>query len=234
MTATADGATGRGPVVAVVAAAGSGERFGAPGPKAFVELAGRPMVGWSLEAFAAADSVDRVVVVAPAGSEAHVPSPRDAVVVGGATRPDSVRAGLRAAGDAEVVLVHDAARPLVSVQLIETLVAGLRADAELAGLIAAAPVVDTIKRAAPKVGDPRRIAGTVDRTGLWSAQTPQAFRVAPLRRALDAGAEGTDEAMALEQAGEPVGLHLNPEPNLKVTRPADLALAAALLAARAA
>src|SRR3954463_4531917 len=157
--------------VALLVAAGRGERLGAPGPKAFVMLGGRPLLEWSLEALQAAPSVERVVVAVPPGG---APPPG---ADGGASRSESVRNALRAAGETDRVVVHDAARPLLEPDLVERCLAAL-ADADAA--IAAAPVTDTIKEA-----DGQVVSATLDRSRLWAIQTPQAFRRAALEDALD-------------------------------------------------
>src|SRR4051812_2269678 len=151
--------------VALLVAAGSGERLGASRPKAFVTLAGRPMLDWSVDALRLA-GLSRVVVALPAGEAA----PSGCVgVVGGRTRSASVRAALTAAGEGEWVVVHDAARPLVPPSLF---LAALDALAEADCAVAAAPVTDTVKEAGPD----RRVVATLDRSRLWAIQTPQAFR----------------------------------------------------------
>lgn len=225
--------------VAIVVAAGAGVRMGAGVPKALMPLAGRPMIAWSLDALAGSGRIDAVVVVAPAGMEdamrAAVGGPGDLLVVaGGPSRSESVREGLAAvpAGAARV-LVHDAARPLVQPALVGAVLDALEG---VDGAIAAAPVVDTLKRA----DRDRLIGGTVDREGLWGAQTPQAFHAVSLRAAVAAAdaagalAASTDCASIVEAAGGRVRLVASPAPNLKVTTPADHALAEAILAARAA
>lgn len=211
--------------------------MGAPVPKALMPLAGRPMLGWSIDALRRTALVDEIVVLAPPGLEARVreavgPVRGVRVVAGGASRAESVREGVRAAApDADRLLVHDAARPLVTPALIEGV---LEAMDGVDGAIAAAPAPDTLKRAA----DGGLVAGTVDRAGLWGAQTPQAFWAPALRAAIDrAAAEGrlaqaTDCASMLEAGGGRVRLVPSLEPNLKVTTPADAILAAAVLAAR--
>ncbi|MDQ3103074.1 MAG: 2-C-methyl-D-erythritol 4-phosphate cytidylyltransferase [Actinomycetota bacterium] len=210
----------------MIAAAGSGQRLGAGGPKAFVEVAGRRLIEWSLAALAEAASVGEVVLVVPAGFEASV----DAVAVaGGATRAESVVAGLGAVSG-DVVVIQDAARPLVTAKLIDRVVERL-VDSGADSVIAAAPVSDTLKRA----GEGGAVGGTVDRAGLWAAQTPQAFRVEALRAAQLAASEAgelataTDEAWLIERVGGTVLLEEVGAPNLKVTSEADLAVAAALL-----
>jgi len=237
-------------VTAVIAAAGSGERLGAGGPKAFVPLAGQPLVEWSIAAMRAAACVRSIVVACPPGHVHDLGGPDLGVVDGGATRAQSVANALQAVGT-ELVAIHDAARPLVTPELVEGVVATLVANPEADGAIAAVPVTDTIKRAAPRGAEGRLlsfphdggekaatwIAETVDRGKLWAAQTPQVFRVEALRRALQADLAqleaATDEAMLIEAAGGRVLIHAAPPENLKVTTPLDLKLAELLLDAPA-
>jgi 2-C-methyl-D-erythritol 4-phosphate cytidylyltransferase len=209
--------------VALLVAAGRGERLGAPGPKAFVMLAGRSLYEWSLEALYAARCVDRVVVAVPEDVVGIEHS-----VVGGASRSESVRNALAAAPEGDdVVLVHDAARPLVTPALVEACVDGLEGfDA----VVAAAPVTDTIKHApAPDLVVDR----TLDRSALWAVQTPQVFRREWLARALDQDAAtlaaATDDAGLVEALGGRVGIVPAPRENLKVTTPLDLQVAELLL-----
>ncbi|HEX8959282.1 MAG TPA: 2-C-methyl-D-erythritol 4-phosphate cytidylyltransferase, partial [Solirubrobacterales bacterium] len=233
-----------------MAAAGSGERLGAGGPKAFVPLAGRPMVEWSIAAFRAVEPVRSIVVACPPGHVHELGGHDLGVVEGGETRTRSVANALAAVGT-ELVAIHDAARPLVTPQLVEDVIATLAADPEAAGAIAAAPVTDTVKRVAPAapgsapadrlatyphpgvVNSPIVVEGTLDRGRLWAAQTPQVFRVAALRRALEADPEevaaATDEAMLVEAAKGRVLIHPAPPENLKVTTPLDLRVAELLL-----
>jgi 2-C-methyl-D-erythritol 4-phosphate cytidylyltransferase len=231
-------------ITAVIAAAGSGERLGAGGPKAFVPLAGRPLVEWSIAALHAAASVRSIVVACPPGHAHDLGGDALTIVDGGATRSQSVANALAAVGT-ELVAIHDAARPLVTPELVEGVVATLLADPEADGAIAATPVTDTIKRSGQQVTDSDRhrvdnpsfvAESTVDRDRLWAAQTPQVFRVAALRRALDANpalAEAaTDEAMLTEAAGGRVLIHPAPAENFKVTTPLDLRMAELLLAER--
>jgi 2-C-methyl-D-erythritol 4-phosphate cytidylyltransferase len=225
--------------LAILVAAGAGVRMGASVPKALMPLAGRPMIAWSVAALEASGRLDALVVVAPPGHEPHVGAAvGDAaspvtVVPGGASRADSVRIGLAACpASASLVLVHDAARPLVAPALVGRV---LDAVPGADGAIAAAPVVDTLKRAG--AGD--LIAGTVARAGLWGAQTPQAFRAASLRAAVAAAAaagalaRATDCASMVEAWGGTVRLVASEAPNPKVTTPADREMAEAILAARA-
>jgi 2-C-methyl-D-erythritol 4-phosphate cytidylyltransferase len=220
---------------AIVVAAGSGQRLGAGRPKAFVALAGRPMVAWSLDAIAAAGVPRAVVAVPPghgaaaeealAGSAAAFPLGL-ALVEGGATRSESVRNALAAAGDVEAVVVHDAARPLATPELFrQTLIALAETDAA----IAAARLNDTVKEAGPD----GLVVRTHDRSRLWAIQTPQAFRAAILRRALDVPADvlaaATDDASLVERAGGSVRVIESPPSNFKVTTPHDLAIAESLL-----
>jgi 2-C-methyl-D-erythritol 4-phosphate cytidylyltransferase len=210
--------------VALVVAAGRGERLGSDGPKTLVELGGRPMLLWSVAALRAVDAVTQIVVALPAG----VAAPAGCTgVVGGAVRSASVRAALAAAApDADVVLVHDGARPLVTPALIEAVLAGL-AGVDCA--IAAAPVSDTVKEADGE----GIVVRTLDRDRLWSVQTPQVFTRSALERALalpeEIVAAATDEAGLVERAGGSVRVVPAPPENLKVTTPRDLRLAEQLL-----
>jgi 2-C-methyl-D-erythritol 4-phosphate cytidylyltransferase len=211
--------------VALLVAAGSGERLGADRPKAFVVLAGRPMLEWSLAAMNDA-GIEHVVVALPEGE----PAPDGcAGVRGGATRSASVREALAAAPDAEHVIVHDAARPLVTPEHFTAALAAL-ADADCA--IAAAPVTDTIKEAGPD----GRVVATLDRTRLWAIQTPQAFRRRALEAALDVPddvlAAATDDAWLVERAGGSVRVVESSPANFKVTTPHDLEVAEMLLRRR--
>ncbi len=204
-------------------AAGSGSRLGASVPKAFVPLAGRPMLEWSLDALRAA-GITSIVVALPEGVEA----PAGCVGVrGGATRSESVRAALAACGPGDVV-VHDAARPLVSPALFTEVLAALE-HAECA--IAAAPMTDTVKEAVDG-----RVVATLDRSRLWAVQTPQAFRRAALEAALSVDpsllAQATDDASLVERAGGTVRIVPASPENFKVTTPHDLRIAELLLAER--
>jgi 2-C-methyl-D-erythritol 4-phosphate cytidylyltransferase len=220
--------------VALVVAAGRGERLGSDGPKALVALLGRPMLAWSVEALQAAPEVGEIVVALPEGHLGAAPAGCRAVA-GGAERSQSVRAALAAAGPADVVLVHDAARPLLTAQLAG---ACIRALGEEGGgwdaAIAAAPVTDTVKRAPGGVA----VAETLPRAELWAVQTPQVFRRAALEAALarpdEEVAAATDDAMLVERAGGRVRVVAAPRENLKVTTPVDLHLAETLLRERAA
>jgi 2-C-methyl-D-erythritol 4-phosphate cytidylyltransferase len=210
--------------VALLVAAGSGERLGAGRPKAFVVVAGRPMLEWSLEALRAA-GIDEVVVALPPGEAA----PHDCLgVAGGATRSESVRAALAAAPPGDVV-VHDAARPLVSPDHVRETLAAL-AGADCA--VAAARVTDTVKETGPD----RLVMATLDRSRLWAIQTPQAFRREALERALDVSddvlAQATDDAWLVERMGGTVRVVESSPANFKVTTPYDLAIAEHLLADR--
>jgi 2-C-methyl-D-erythritol 4-phosphate cytidylyltransferase len=220
-------------VLAILVAAGRGERMGAGEPKAFLAVAGQPMLLRAARAFAAAPSVDGIVAVVPADRVAaaremlgDVRKLRD-VLAGGERRQDSVLSGLQAVppGFDGVVLVHDAARPLVEVDLIEAVA---RAAAETGAALPVLDLVDTVKR----VRDDR-VVETLDRSTLAAAQTPQGFRVAVLHRAYkNAFRDGvtlTDEAMAVERLGEPVAAVAGSPRNRKLTTPEDLAWAEGLL-----
>jgi 2-C-methyl-D-erythritol 4-phosphate cytidylyltransferase len=220
--------------VAVLVAAGRGERMGAARPKAFLPLAGRPLLLRAAEAFEATAEVEAIVAVVPAGEQRAAREllaslgKVTAVVAGGATRQDSVRAGLDAIEPAfdGIVLVHDAARALVEPALIAAVA---RAAAEAGAAIPVLPLVDTIKRV--REGDVRE---TLDRSELAAAQTPQGVRRALLAEALSAAARDgvrlTDEAMAVERLGGRVAAVVGSPRNLKITTPHDLRWAELLLA----
>jgi 2-C-methyl-D-erythritol 4-phosphate cytidylyltransferase len=232
----------------VVAAAGSGQRLGAGGPKAFVDLGGRALIEWSLAALDAARSIGAIVIAAPAGYEreaelaAGLAAPKAAVVVtpGGATRAASIELALDHV-HGELVAIHDAARPLITPGVVDRVVGRLAADAEADAAIAAAPITDTVKRARSPRGEAGPGAGviaeTLDRELLWAAQTPQAFRLGALRAAQrraadeDRLAAATDEASLIELAGGRVLLEETGSANFKVTTGTDLAAAEALVAA---
>lgn len=232
---------------ALIVAAGKGERLGSALPKAFVPVAGRPMIAWSLDAFAAAGVGEIVVALPPEGAlpqgylaGADDPAPLRAAaslvlpagvrtVPGGAERSHSVRAAL-AESTGDPLLVHDAARPLLTPALVRLGVQALVDEPGLAAAIVAAPVVDTIKRST----DGRHVDGTLNRSELWAVQTPQVFRRAWLERALaqpDATlAAATDDASIVESLGGTIALVPATSPNLKVTTPGDLTVAELLLA----
>ncbi len=208
--------------VALLVAAGSGERLGAAVPKAFVEVAGRPMLEWSLDALRAA-GISEIVVALPSDGVA----PAGCVGVrGGATRSESVRAALAAAPGSGPVVVHDAARPLVSPSLFTEVLEAL-GTADCA--IAAARVTDTIKEADESLA----VVATLDRSRLWAIQTPQAFRREALEAALavDAAilARATDDAWLVERAGGTVRVVESSPGNFKITTPHDLRLAELIL-----
>jgi 2-C-methyl-D-erythritol 4-phosphate cytidylyltransferase len=226
-------------VWAIIPAAGRGSRLGAGSPKQFLPLAGQPILARTLAVFEAVSAVDHVVVVVPPGDEGRcrgmMVEPYGftkirAIVPGGGSRQESVARGLDAIGlDASIVLVHDAARPLVTGDLVQRVI---KAAAGSGAAVAALPVVDTLKRATGRDG----AVMTVDREGLWTAQTPQAFRVAVFRdavsRAVADGFVGTDDASLVERLGLPVTL-VDGEPfNFKITRAEDVLLAEELLATR--
>ncbi|MGH2864302.1 MAG: 2-C-methyl-D-erythritol 4-phosphate cytidylyltransferase, partial [Solirubrobacteraceae bacterium] len=225
--------------VALIVAAGSGERLRAGRPKALVGLGGRPLVQWSIDALTHASGVAQVVVALPAGAyPAPGLQPQDGVlfVDGGASRSGSVRMALAAAqtryGEADLVLVHDAARPLLTAGLVESVIAALEGDGAAHAAIAAIPVTDTVKR----VDSAGVVRETLDRSSLWAVQTPQVFRRDALERVLELGAEelarATDDAWLIERDGGRVIVVASSDQNLKVTTPLDLKLAELLLGAR--
>jgi 2-C-methyl-D-erythritol 4-phosphate cytidylyltransferase len=208
-------------VVGIVPAGGSGERLGADRPKAFVVCAGRPLVEWSIAVLR--EVCDRVVVAAPEGYD---DGPE--FVRGGNSRSESVRQALAAAPEADIAVVHDAARPLVTRELVERCLAALEPGVD--GVVAAVPMSDTVKEAGPD----GRVLRTLDRASLWAVQTPQVFRADVLRGALErdatALAAATDDAALVEDAGGTVHVVEAPPENIKVTRASDLRIVEALLA----
>jgi 2-C-methyl-D-erythritol 4-phosphate cytidylyltransferase len=216
--------------VAVIVAAGRGERLGQDRPKALVPLAGRTLLEHAVDALRAVEQVVEIIVALPAehldGAPAGV-----LTVAGGAVRSQSVARGLAAAPPgAEAVIVHDAARPLATPELFRRALEELAATGADA-VIAAAPVTDTIKQAAP---DGHTVATTLERERLWAVQTPQVFRRAALERALASGeaelARATDDAWLVERQGGTVRLLRSSPRNLKITTPLDLQVAEMLLA----
>ena len=214
---------------AIIVAAGAGTRFGEM--KQFAYLRAKPVLEWTLERFEAHDEVGAVVLVLPDEQDMKHYRMRYAKIVdivrGGEKRQDSVWQGFRllSAAAPEVVLVHDGARPLVGADLITRVIAAARADGAAVPVL---PIEDTVK----EVRD-GRVAGTVDRTLLFRAQTPQGFRYDVLKKALDAARRdrfyGTDEAVLVERVGLPVTAVAGDPRNLKITTPADIPIAEALL-----
>jgi 2-C-methyl-D-erythritol 4-phosphate cytidylyltransferase len=216
-----------------VVAAGSGSRLGHAVPKALVEVAGRPLVRWAVDALAAG-GVTGIVVVAPEAqlaefeallADAPVPV---AVVAGGAERQDSVRLGLEAIGPAEVVLVHDAARPLVPPKVVADVIDAVRAGAR--AVVPVLPVVDSVRRQTP---DGSRV---VDRSELRAVQTPQGFEAGVLREAhrnaVECALAVTDDASACEALGEDITFVPGDRAAMKITEPFDLLVAEAIVETR--
>jgi 2-C-methyl-D-erythritol 4-phosphate cytidylyltransferase len=224
-------------VSAIIVAAGSGSRLGRGEPKAFVPLGGRAMLAWSIATVAHLADVAELIVTVPAGMEATARREATAaglaipvkIAPGGAERQDSVRIALAlTSAESEMVVIHDAARPLASAELFMRC---LDAAARAGGAIAATPVADTLKRV--RDGE---IVETVPRAGLWQAQTPQAFRrtllVEAHRRAERERIAVTDDADLVERAGGTVEVVESDGPNLKITTASDLAMAESIIAAR--
>jgi 2-C-methyl-D-erythritol 4-phosphate cytidylyltransferase len=219
--------------LAIIVAAGRGERMGAGRPKAFLDLAGEPLLKRAARAFALAPSVDAIVAVVPeseteAARELLAPLGKPvSVVPGGERRQDSVLAGLKQAPDGfdGVVLVHDAARPLVTPDLIDDVA---RLAASQGAAIPIVPIVDTVKRV-----EEGQVVATLDRGSLGAAQTPQGFRFELLARAYEQAFRErvalTDEAMAVERLGLGVATVPGSLRNRKLTTPEDMAWAVSLL-----
>ena len=219
---------------ALVPAAGRGQRFGSPENKIWAKIAGRPVVWWAVSALNKHDSVDSIVVIAGAEEVGRVTdalaglSKLTTVVTGGITRAESVLHGLRAA-ESDYVLVHDAARPLVSQDVITRVLEETR---RTGAAVPGVPVGDTLKRAdASGV-----IQDTVPRENLWAVQTPQGARRDTLVSAYDRlrgdALAMTDESGILEAAGQPVSIVVGDSQNLKITRPEDLQTADRILRSR--
>ncbi len=227
---------------AIIVAGGSGERFGDPRGKQFVELAGLPIVAWPIMAFSEAPSVAQIVVVCPKDRVEEMQ--RDVLdklelchevtlAPAGATRQDSVFSGLMAARDElSLVAIHDGARPLIEVEIIERCLAAVRGRKDVDGAICASRSTDTLKI----VDESGRIMGTPDRTQYWCAMTPQVFLCSKIMQAhelaLLQGFEGTDDASLVEHMGGIVRVVESPRDNIKITVPEDLAIAEATLLAR--
>jgi 2-C-methyl-D-erythritol 4-phosphate cytidylyltransferase len=214
---------------ALFLAAGSGERLGLSRPKALVELAGRPLMEWSIEVLSGVEGIERIVLALPPGTRAPLGV---TAVNGGPVRSDSVRRALAASERGDPVLIHDAARPLLTAELAKAVIAALLADESADAAIAAIPLTDTVKR----VDRAGVVTQTLDRRELWAVQTPQVFRRAALERGLSVAdqilADATDDAWLIERAGGKVIVVGASEENLKVTTRLDLEVAEMLLARR--
>lgn len=226
---------------AIVVAGGSGERFGDPRGKQFVDLAGLPLMCWPLMALDRAPSVARIVVVCAPERVAEVE--RDVLgrlslakpvtlAPSGATRQASVRSGLDVTPrDLDFVAIHDAARPLIETELVERVIAEVRGDETLAGALLATRCTDTLK-----LVEGKKVVATPDRTFYWAAQTPQVFRrrvlLAAHKAAEHEAYQGTDDASLVERVGGRVRVVESTRDNLKVTVPEDLAIAEATLERR--
>jgi 2-C-methyl-D-erythritol 4-phosphate cytidylyltransferase len=225
-----------GGIGAIIVAAGSSQRMSGV-DKLLQPLAGRPLLAHAIEVFATHASIDHLAVVVSSANETAIrtlvshmthATAKAVVVLGGARRRDSVLAGLNLLHEqmCEYVVVHDGARPLVTLALIDAAIDGAR---ETGAALCAVPISDTIKR----VEDNGLVRGTVSREGLWLAQTPQAFELEVLLRAhATTDINATDDAALVELMGAPVRVVPGSTANIKVTLPADLPLAEALLAAR--
>lgn len=227
---------------AIVCAGGSGERLGLAGGKQLALVAGRPVLAWTIEALDATEEVDHIVLVCPADRideyrtaavESVAPSTPVTYAPSGPSRQASVASGIAVApAEAEILLVHDGARPLVTPAIVASTIAALDADPLAVGAVVGQPAIDTLKIANGDIIDE-----TPDRSKYWAVQTPQTFRAAALRAAYaqaDAdGFIGTDDAAVVEHAGGRVLLVEGPRDNIKVTVAEDVALVEATLAFRA-
>ncbi|HAA74140.1 TPA: bifunctional 2-C-methyl-D-erythritol 4-phosphate cytidylyltransferase/2-C-methyl-D-erythritol 2,4-cyclodiphosphate synthase [Candidatus Latescibacteria bacterium] len=210
--------------VAIILAAGAGKRMGADRPKQFLDLGGRSLILYALDAFEACSAVDRIVLVTPPDmidevrTLASVCEKVQDVVAGGAERQDSVAEGIKAVGDAEIIAVHDGARPMVRAEEIADVIEAARANG---AAVIGQPASDTIKR-----GRDGQVIETLDRSEVWAVQTPQAFKADVIREAHEAAARdgfyGTDDTALVERIGKPVTLVEGSRDNIKVTHPGDL------------
>ncbi len=210
---------------AIITAAGQGKRMGMS--KQFIEINGKALLEWTLAAFQKAEAVDAIVLVV---NEEDIEKARKfkfpkikRIVAGGKERQDSVRNGLNALPeDTEMVVIHDGARPMITGEIIKRAVS----EAEKNGaVVVGVPVSDTIKKVDPKTLE---IAGTVDRTELWAAQTPQVFKKELILRAFKEGAakhKVTDDSMLAEKLGIPVKMVMGSYRNIKITTPEELGIA---------
>jgi 2-C-methyl-D-erythritol 4-phosphate cytidylyltransferase len=221
----------------LIPAAGAGRRMGAGTNKQYLELAGRPILARTLDLFEQHPLIDSIIIIASSAELTYCQEEIvargnyckvTAVVAGGAERQDSVYAGLKAcnAADDDLILIHDGARPLISVELVNRVIESVQ---QHGACLAAVPVKDTIK-----VVEDGCVVDTPDRATLWLAQTPQAFRYDLIRsaydRALKAGVRATDDAQLAEWAGYTVRVVQGDYRNLKITTPEDLSVAERLLA----
>ena len=225
---------------AIIVAAGKGLRMKRRRAKQFLPLAGRPILASTLAVFDACPRIRRIFLVVPENAfdfcRRHILSDRDSnvpvmLVAGGAQRQDSVYNGLVAMDGArgdQVVLIHDGVRPFVPAVMIDACIDGAR---RLGACIPAIPLHDTVK----KIGDAGSVTGTIDRSGLRLAQTPQAFGYGVVRSAHEQARrdayQGTDDASLVERLGQPVGIVDGSPFNIKITSPQDLAVADALVTA---
>lgn len=226
-------------VAAVVPAGGRGDRMGNPVPKQFLQLGDVPLLVHSLRVFESSQTVCEIILVVPENEVAHCReqlvsefglSKVSRVVNGGARRQDSVWNGLQAVdGRTDIVVIHDAVRPFVTEAMVQEVVDGARTHG---AALVAVPIRDTIKRGSPD----GMIDATLDRQDLWSAQTPQAFRIELLREAHRAGqqanVDATDDAVLVERLGYPVSIVTGNTDNIKITRPEDLTMGEAILRLR--
>ena len=218
---------------AIILAAGKSERMGGGVDKTFLSLVDKPVVAWSLLAFERCPDIDRIVLVVrkdqTLASKAVVRmfgiSKLDKIVAGGQKRQESVQSGLAACDlDTRIVVIHDAARPLVTSELVSEVV---QAAKKTAAVTVGRPMTDTVKYCEKA----QTVTKTVDRTGLWTVQTPQAFQIRELRAAYKAlkSGEVTDDCMAVERNGGTVKVIQNLKPNVKITTAEDLQAVSALL-----
>lgn len=212
-------------VTAIIAAGGEGRRMGRP--KQFIPLAGKPMLAWSIDAFKSVPAVSEIIVAVHKDNLAKVQALDVKVVEGGKERQDSIANALKlAARDSDIILIHDGARPMVTVEIIR---ACIKAASQQGAAVVGVPVKDTLK----SVGDDSLIINTVERQGLWQVQTPQAFKADIVTRAYkEAKLKATDDSRLIEDLGLKVKMVQGLAENIKVTTEEDLRIAEALLKMR--
>ena len=227
-------------VLAVIAAGGSGTRFGNPGGKQLVDVAGKPLLRWSIEAFAQSSYVDALCVVCPVAEQSRMKPVLEGLdkpicfVESGAERQESTYNGILYAceGNFDIVAIHDGARPLIMTQTIDEAIEELLQHTEADGVICAHPAIDTLKQ----VNGDGVIVSTPDRSQYWCAQTPQVFWTSRISHAHKVAREkaylGTDDASLIELIGGCVRVVKSPRDNTKVTVPEDLLPVTAIMQAR--
>jgi 2-C-methyl-D-erythritol 4-phosphate cytidylyltransferase len=212
--------------VVIISAGGQGKRMGRP--KQFIEVAGKPILEWTISVFQKCDMIDEIILVV---NEDRVDQAKKFnyskivnIVVGGEARQDSVRNGLKVlSADTEIVAIHDGARPMITTDIIENAIVEAK---ESGAAVVGVPVCDTIKRV---TSNELRVTGTVDRSALWRAQTPQVFRKDIITKAYQQAEKVTDDSALVEKMGVPVKMVIGSYQNIKITTPFDLEIVERIL-----